>query len=340
MRVAVVGATGAVGREMVRILEERSFPLDELIPLASQRSEGVRISFGGEDHAVRPLSPEALRGVDLALFSAGATVSRQVIPGAAVAGTTCVDNSSAFRNDPEVPLVIPELNGHALAGDPKIVSNPNCTAITVLMAVGPLHRAATLGQMVVATYQSVSGAGRQAIRELADQIEKLHGLEDELIRPDREALPAGDVFGKTIAFNVLTMQGALDEEDWSGEERKLLNESRKILDASDLEVQATVVRVPVVAGHSAAIYARFARPLLPQEARDILAGWPGVRVLDDPAGGEYPTPLDAAGIDDVLVGRIRPAAGRGDALLLFASGDNLRKGAALNAIQIAERLFA
>ena len=340
MRVAVVGATGAVGREMVAILEERSFPVDELLPLASSRSEGVPLRFRGENVAVGTLSVEALRGVDLALFSAGAAVSRDVIPPASAAGTVCVDNSSAFRGDPDVPLVIPEINGHALGDSPRIVSNPNCTVITVLMAVGPLHREAKLEQMVIASYQSVSGAGRQAIRELADQIEKLHGTEEDLIRPDRAALPVGDVFGKTIAFNVLTMQGVLEADDWSGEERKLLTESRKILEAPELEVQATVVRVPVVAGHSAAVYARFGRPVSPQEARDILETSPGVRVVDDPSAGRYPTPLDAAGLDDVLVGRIRPAAGREDGLLLFASGDNLRKGAGLNAVQIAERLFA
>jgi aspartate-semialdehyde dehydrogenase len=339
MRVAIAGATGAVGREMIRTLEERSFPLDELVPLASPRSEGKRVAFRGKEFPVGVLSVDALRGVDLALFSAGATVSREVIPDAAAAGTTCVDNSSAFRQERGVPLVIPEVNADALAGSPRIVSNPNCTAITVLMAVGPLHRALGLEQMVVSSYQSVSGSGMKGIRELAEQVEKLHGTEEQLVRPDRDALPAGEVYGKTIAFNVLTMQGMLDEDDWSGEERKLLHESRKILGAPNLEVQATVVRVPVVTGHSASIYARFLRPVTPDDAREILRGASGVRVVDDPGAGEYPTPLDAAGIDDVLVGRIRPAAGREDALLLFASGDNLRKGAALNAVQIAERLF-
>jgi aspartate-semialdehyde dehydrogenase len=340
MRVAVVGATGAVGQQMLRILEERAFPVDELVPLASPRSEGMRVRFRDEDHTIRSLSVEALQGVDLALFSAGAPVSRAIIPEAASAGTVCVDNSSAFRQDPAVPLVIPEINGDVLRSSPRIVSNPNCTAITVLMAVGPLHRDARVQQMVVSSYQSVSGAGRRAVRELAEQTEKLHGAEEDLIRPDPATLPAGEVFGKTIAFNVLALQGGLDEDDWTGEERKLLYESRKILSAPDLEVQATVVRVPVVTGHSAAIYARFSRPVTPDWARGVLAGSPGVRVVDDPGAGEYPTPLDAAGIDEVLVGRIRPAAARDDALLLFASGDNLRKGAALNAVQIAERVFA
>ena len=340
MRVAVVGATGAVGREMTRILEERSFPLDELIPLASPRSEGKRVGFRGEEFTVGVLSAERLRDADLALFSAGATVSREVIPQAAAAGTVCVDNSSAFRREPDVPLVIPELNGEALEGMPRIVSNPNCTGITVLMAVGPLHRAIGLRQIVVSSYQSVSGSGMKGIRELSEQIEKLHGTEEQLVRPDRKALPVGEVYQKTIAFNVLAFQGGVDEDDWSGEERKLLHESRKILGAPDLEVQATVVRVPVVTGHSAAVYARFERRVTPEWAREVLAQARGVRVVDDPGGGEYPTPLDAAATDDVLVGRIRPAAGRDDALLLFTSGNNLRKGAALNAVQIAERLIA
>jgi aspartate-semialdehyde dehydrogenase len=341
MRVAILGATGAVGREMIRILQERSFPVDELIPLASARSAGTRLRFGGEEVTVRVLSDEDLHRADLALISAGADVSRRAIPPAAAQGTVCVDNSSAFRMDPGVPLVIPEVNGETLDVEPppRVVSVPNCTAITVLMAVAPLHRMSGLRSMVVSSYQSVSGSGMKGIRELAEQIEKLRGQEEELVRPDPSILPVGDLYRKTIAFNVLAFQGGLDEEDWSGEERKLLRESRKILALPGLEVAATVVRVPVVTGHSASIYATFERPIDPDGARAALAAAPGVRVVDDPASGEYPTPLDAAGTDEVLVGRIRGIPDRDDALMLFAAGDNLRKGAALNAVQIAERLF-
>jgi aspartate-semialdehyde dehydrogenase len=339
MRVAVVGATGAVGREMVRTLEERAFPADELVPLASPRSEGKRVSFRGKDYPVRPLAPEHLRGVELSLWSAGATVSRAVLPEVAAAGTVCVDNSSAFRQDPDVPLVVPEVNAEALRGAPRIVANPNCTTITMVMAVAPLHRAAGLRSVVVSSYQSVSGAGMRGILELADQVEKLHGTEEHLVRPDHDALPVGEVFDRTIAFNVLPLQGAM-EGDWTGEEQKLMAEPRKIMGLPDLEIHGTVVRVPVVTGHSVSVFATFDRPFTPGDARDVLRAAPGVRVVDDPAAGVYPTPLDAAGIDDVLVGRIRQAEGRDDALLLFACGDNLRKGAALNAVQIAEHLFA
>jgi aspartate-semialdehyde dehydrogenase len=241
--------------------------------------------------------------------------------------------------EPDVPLVIPEVNGHALSGHTGIVANPNCTAITALMAVGPLHREFGLTGMVLSSYQSVSGSGMKGIRELAEQVGKMAGDVESLVSPDHDALPAGEVYGRTIAFNVLPLQGGMDEDDWTGEERKLLNESRKILGMPHLEVQATVVRVPVVTGHSVAISSTFGRNVTPDEARSVLRGSPGLRVVDDPHNGEYPTPLDAAGTDDVLVGRIRPAAGRDDGLLLFACGDNLRKGAALNAVQIAEALF-
>jgi aspartate-semialdehyde dehydrogenase len=340
VRVAVVGATGAVGREMVRILEERSFPLDELVLFSSSRSEGKRVPFRGEELTVRALEPDSLRDLDVALSSAGSSVAREVVPGAAEAGVVCIDNSSAFRMDPDVPLVIPELNGEALDGHRNIVANPNCTTITALMAVGPLHREAGARQLIMSSYQSVSGSGMKGIRELAEQIEKLGGMEEELVRPDHHALPVGDVYGKTIAFNVLAFMFNADELAWTDEERKLLKEARKILGVPDLEVAATVVRVPVVVGHAVSVFASFSRPISPGEAREILEASPGVRVVDDPDAREYPTPLDAAGIDDVLVGRIRAVDGRDDALLLFSAADNLRKGAALNAIQIAETLFA
>jgi aspartate-semialdehyde dehydrogenase len=325
---------------MVRTLEERAFPVDEFGLFATERSAGKRLSFRGEDVAVHAYREGALEGFDLALVSAGRTAARAIVPEAARAGTVCVDNSSAFRMEADVPLVIPEINGDALAGHRGVVANPNCTTITAMMAVGPLHGAAGLRQLVVSSYQSVSGSGMKGVRELAEQNEKLAGMEEQLIRPDHDALPVGEVYGKTIAFNVLGFQFAPDELDWSDEERKLQRESRKILGLPDLEVAATVVRVPVVVGHSVSMFAVFERPITPDAARSVLKDAPGVRVVDDPAHGEYPTPLDAAGIDDVLVGRIRPVDGRDDVLLLFAAGDNLRKGAALNAVQIAEALFA
>lgn len=339
MRVAVVGATGAVGREMLRILEERRFPVDELVPLASPRSAGRRVAFRGEELEVRPLSLEALRGVDLSLSAAGASVARSFVREAAAAGTTCIDKSSAFRMDPDVPLVIPEVNPEALEGSPRIVAVPNCTTIVALVAVAPLHRAAGLRRLVLSSYQAVSGAGRDGVAELVEQVEKLRGQEEELTRPDPAALPSGEVFGKTIAFNVLPRIDAFDEEGWTGEETKTMRESRKILGLPDLDVAATCVRVPVVVGHAVAVLAEFARPISPEEAREVLAAAPGVRVVDDPERGLYPSPLEAAGRDEVLVGRVRRAPGRDDALLLFSCGDNLRKGAALNGVQIAERLL-
>jgi aspartate-semialdehyde dehydrogenase len=339
MRVAVVGATGAVGREMLRILEERRFPVDELVPLASPRSAGRRVPFLGEELEVRPLSLDALRGVDLSLSAAGASVARSFVREAAAAGTTCIDKSSAFRMEPDVPLVIPEVNPEALEGSPRIVAVPNCTTIVALMAVAPLHRAAGLRRLVLSSYQAVSGAGRDGVAELVEQVEKLRGQEEELARPDPAALPSGDTFGKTIAFNVLPRIDAFDEEGWTGEETKTMRESRKILGLPDLDVVATCVRVPVMVGHAVAVLAEFARPISPEEAREVLAAAPGVRVVDDPERGLYPSPLEAAGRDEVLVGRVRRAPGRDDALLLFSCGDNLRKGAALNGVQIAERLL-
>jgi aspartate-semialdehyde dehydrogenase len=340
LRVAVVGVTGAVGRTMTGILEERSFPVDEFIPLASERSEGMQIPFRGQHHTVHALSLERLRGVDLALVSAGADVARGFVREAAAAGTTCIDNSSAFRLDPRIPLTIPEINPESLEGSPTIVAVPNCTTITAMMAVGPLHPVAGLRSLVLSSYQSVSGAGQKGVRELTEQIEKLHGMEEELLRADPDSLPKGDVMGKTIAFNVVAKIGGFEPETgFTGEEIKMMAEPQKILGLPELEVAATSVRVPTIAGHGVSILAGFGRAITPAEAREVLAIAPGVVLHDDPASGVYPSPIDAAGLDDALVGRIRQVPGREDALLLFSCADNLRKGAALNAVQIAEHLF-
>jgi aspartate-semialdehyde dehydrogenase len=338
--VAIVGATGAVGRVMTRLLEERGFPVRAFMPLASERSAGTRIRFRGEEHAVRTLTAETLAEADLALVSAGADVSRAFLPGAADAGVVSIDNSSAFRMDPQVPLSIPEVNPEALDGAPRIVAVPNCTTITAMMPLGPLHRAAGLRSLVLSSYQSVSGAGGKGVRELAEQVEKLHGMEEELEGSDAGSLPRGEVFGKTIAFNVVAKIGEFQPDGFTGEESKMMAEPRKILGIPELEVAATSVRVPVVVGHGVSILATFRRELSPDEARDILRDAPGVQVRDDPDDDVYPSPLEAAGLDDALVGRIRQVPGRRDSLLLFSCADNLRKGAALTAVQIAERLFA
>jgi aspartate-semialdehyde dehydrogenase len=338
VRVAVVGATGAVGRQMVRTLEQRAFPVGELTAYASRRSAGARLPFGGDEVEVRDVDGATWNGIDLVLFSAGASVSGELAPKAAGAGAIVVDNSSAFRMAPDVPLVVPEINPEALRRHRGIVANPNCTAIVAVMAVAPLHWAAGLTSLVVSSYQSVSGAGQKGVRELLEQVEKLRGEEEALGRPDPGALPSGEVFGRTIAYNVIPRGGSFEDDGWTTEERKLVDESRKILDLPNLPIAATVVRVPVIAGHAVSAYMEFGREFAPEDAREALASFPGVRVTDDPSQDVFPTPLDAAGRDDVLVGRIRQAGAGG--LSLFAVGDNLRKGAALNAVQIAELLFS
>lgn len=341
MKVAVIGATGAVGRQMTGILEERGFPVDVFVPLASARSAGRTVTFRGEEHEVRELTVEAAEDVDVAFVSAGATTSRAFLPEIAANGTTCIDNSSAFRMDPDVPLSIPEVNPEALEGWPKpgIIAVPNCTTITAMLPIGPLHRAAGATSIVLSSYQAVSGAGWKGTRELAHQVDELSGQVETLGYPDREALPTGDVFAKTIAFNVVAKIGDFEDDGFTGEESKMMAEPRKILSAPNLHVVATSVRVPVVTGHAVSMLAEFSRPISVAEAREILVDAPGVTLMDDPERGVFPSPLDAAGGDDVLVGRIRQVPGRDDALVLFSCADNLRKGAALDAIQIAEHLF-
>ena len=263
------------------------------------------------------------------------------MPQAAEAGTTVVDNSSAFRMEPWAELVIPEVNPEAFERGARVYAVPNCTIITALMALAPLHRAAGLRSVSLSSYQSVSGAGAKGVRELAEQVEKLHGMEDDLARPEPDALPVGEVFGKTIAYNVVAKIDVFDEESgFTFEEIKVQREAKRILSLPELDISATCVRVPVAVGHSVSLHATFDRPISVADAREAVEQAEGVQLRDDLATGVYPSPLEAAGIDDVLVGRIRQPEGHRDGLLLFACGDNLRKGAALNAVQIAERVSA
>ena len=341
MDVAVIGATGAVGREMTRILEERSFPVDRFVPLASARSAGRHVPFRGEAHEVHELSVGALEGVDVAFVSAGAATSKAFLPDVvATHGTTCIDNSSAFRMDEGVPLAIPEVNPESLDDWPGsgVIAVPNCTTVAAMLALGPLHRAAGMTSLVMSSYQSVSGAGWKGTRELTEQVEKLSGDIESLAHPDMAAMPTPQVFSKPIAFNVIPKIGGFGEDGYTGEETKLMAEPKKILSAPDLHVVATSVRVPVVSGHAVSLVARFARPIDPAEARELLADAPGVRLMDDPANDVFPTPLESAGGDEALVGRIRQVPDRPDELALFSCTDNLRMGAALDAIHIAEHL--
>jgi aspartate-semialdehyde dehydrogenase len=342
MRVAVVGATGAVGSQMTRILEERAFPLDDLLLFATERSAGSRIPFRGSEIEVRASGDGWWDGVDVALVSCGGAASRELLPPAAANGTVCIDNSSAFRMEPDVPLVIPEINSDAVRDHHGIIANPNCTAITALVPLGPLHDAFGLRFLLTSSYQSVSGTGMKAIRELAEQVGKLHGQEEDLRSPDPGSLPIPEVYARPIAFNVIPLceTPAPDGSGFTTEETKMAAEARKILGLPDLQAAATAVRVPVVAGHGVSVYAEFDGDATVEGAREVLAEAPGVRLVDALEEGVFPTPLEAAGEDDVLVGRIRRPESDRSALLYFACADNLRKGAALNAVQIAELLDA
>jgi aspartate-semialdehyde dehydrogenase len=332
-RVAVVGATGQVGSLMLRLLRERRFPAHEVVPFASERSAG-RVLEGaaadGGDLTVQALSEEAVQGFDLALFSAGGGVSGEWAPRFADAGAVVVDNSSRWRLHEDVPLVVAEVNPDALAEHRGIVSNPNCSTMQMVVALAPLHAAAGIERLVISTYQAVSGTGRAAVQELLEQSHAL--LHEREIEP-----PAA--YAHRIAFNVLPHAGSFAAgEDHTDEERKLVNETRKILGDPAIRVSATCVRVPVLTGHSEAVNVQTREPLSPDRARELLAAAPGVEVVDDPAAARYPLAIDAAGRDAVLVGRIRRDPGHERALDLWIVADNLRKGAALNAVQLAEVL--
>ncbi|WP_457626973.1 aspartate-semialdehyde dehydrogenase [Persephonella sp.] len=326
--IAILGATGAVGQTMLRVLEERNFPVDEIRLLASERSAGKELEFMGIKYRVEPVSPEAFEGIDIALFSAGGSRSKQWAPVAVEKGAVVIDNSSAFRMDDDVPLVVPEVNPEDVKWHKGIIANPNCSTIQMVVALNPIHKAKKIKRVIVATYQAVSGAGATAIRDLEEETKAY--FEGKYYYP--EALP------NHIAFNVIPHIDVFLENDYTKEEMKMFNETRKIMHAPDIRVSATCARVPVFYGHSEAVTIETEEPVTPEEARQLLKEAPGVIVEDDPSNNVYPMPIEVAGRDEVFVGRIRKDLAFENGLSMWVVADNLRKGAATNAVQIAELL--
>jgi aspartate-semialdehyde dehydrogenase len=328
-RVGVLGATGLVGTTILDLLGQREFPVVEVVPFASERSAGKAIEWGEEELEIRPLREDTIQGLDVVLSSAGGAVSAEWTPKLVEAGAVVVDNTSYWRMHDDVPLVVAEVNPDALAGHRGIVANPNCSTMQMVVALKPLYDAAGIERLVISTYQAVSGTGKAAI--------------DELLAQSRAALDGGgasaSVYPHPIAFNALPQAGSFPEgDDHTDEERKLIDETRKILGDAEIRVSATCVRVPVVTGHSEAVNVETREPLSPERARELLAAAPGVTVVDDPAAARYPMATEAAGKDDVFVGRIRRDPGNERALDLWIVSDNLRKGAATNTVQLAELL--
>jgi aspartate-semialdehyde dehydrogenase len=327
--VAVLGATGLVGREILKVLEQREFPLCNIVMLASERSAGKTLEFKGQPHTVKAVDDDSFKGVDVALFSAGSSASKRWAPVAATDGAVVIDNSSAWRMDPTVPLVVPEVNPQDIKINNGIIANPNCSTIQAVVALYPLHQRAGLNYASFATYQSVSGTGQEALKTLeSGSREFLNGQE-----------PASSlVYPHPIAFDLLPHIGPFDEDGMSEEEWKMIRESRKIMHIPDLRVSCTTVRAPVFRGHGEVIVARFDNPITPEDAWKILSAAPGVELQDNPGSSVYPRPRYAEGKDPVYVGRIRKDTGLDNALSMWVVADNLRKGAALNAVQIAELL--
>lgn len=326
--VAVVGATGAVGVELLRVLERRSFPVESLRPLCSRRSAGTSVSFRGEDIAATELSAASFEGIDLAFFSAGGDISRKFAPIARDAGAVVIDNSSVFRMEPDVPLVIPEINGEDVRQHRGLIANPNCTTAVALMALYPLHRAFGVQRVVASSYQAVSGSGARAITELRSQVEA--AAEN---RP-----PAAEIYPHPIAFNVLPHIDSFLPNGYTKEEMKMQNEGRRIMHLPEFRASVTCVRVPVYRAHSVAVSAEFERSVSVEEAHEVLAKAPGLELVDEPQNNRYPMPLFTAGKDNCEVGRVRRDCAFENGLAFWVSGDQLLKGAALNAVQIAELL--
>jgi len=327
--VAIAGATGLVGQEFIKVLEQRNFPMASIRLLASDRSAGKKLFVTHQEIEVKETVPESFKGIDIALFSAGAETSRYFSPIAAQSGAVVIDNSSAFRMRPEVPLVVPEVNPEDIKWHKGIIANPNCSTIQMVVALYPLHKVNPIKRIIVDTYQAVSGTGSAAVAELTTQAKQV--LEGQSTIPH--------VYPHQIAFNVLPEIDVFLDNGYTKEEWKLAEETRKIMHADDIAISATCVRVPVFTGHSEAIHVEFSRPMSPDEARRVLAQAPGVKLLDDPTISLYPQPWSAAGSDEVFVGRIRRDASHSNGLTMWVVTDNLRKGAALNAVQIAEEMI-
>ncbi len=328
--VAVVGATGLVGEQMRIVLEERRFPVERIKFLASERSGGRQLPFGGTDHPVEVLTEKSFEGVDVALWSAGAAVSRQFMSAAVKSGTVNIDNTSAFRMERNVPLVVPEVNPHDLDWHQGVIANPNCSTIQMVVVLKPIHDAARIQRVVVSTYQSVSGAGRRALNEMLSQSRDV--LEGKEVKPQ--------AFARQIAFNLIPHIDVFLPNGYTKEEMKMVDETMKIMGDDSIRVTATCVRVPVACAHSESVNIQTEVKLAAADAREILRRAPGIQVVDDPAGLVYPTPIDAAGKNPTLVGRLRDDESIPHGLNLWIVADNIRKGAALNAVQIAEELVA
>ncbi len=328
-KVAVVGATGAVGREMIKVLADRNFPVSELVALASSRSAGKNLTFRGEEVTVKELKPDSFEGIDIALFSAGASISKEFAPRAARAGAVAIDNSSAWRMDSQVPLVVPEVNPEDVKWHNGIIANPNCSTIQMVVVLQPIHRAAKIKRVVVSTYQAVSGSGQKAIDELTGQVKAWS---------DNKPLQ-NKVYPYRIAFNALPHIDIFLENSYTREEMKMVNETQKIMGDDSIKLTATAVRIPVFRAHSESVNIETEVKISAAEVKKILSGAPGVKVVDDPANNQYPLAIDAEGKDDTLVGRIREDESIEKGINLWIVSDNLLKGAALNAVQIAELLL-
>lgn len=335
--VAVVGATGAVGEQIVRLLEAREFPVGELTLLSSARSAGKKMTFRGREYTVQEAGPDSFKGVDIALFSAGGSISKALVPHAVSAGAVCIDNTSAFRMDPDTPLVVPEVNADAIASHKGVIANPNCSTTQMVVALKPLYDRYGIARIIVSTYQAVSGAGASAAAELMRQTEELLAGR----KPEPDVLPVSSLPVKhQIAFNAIPQIDKFEDNGYTFEEMKMVNETKKIFADESIAVTATCVRIPVVRGHSESVYVELKDDYELDDVRELLSNAPGVTVVDDPASQRYPLAIDADGKPDVFVGRIRRDLTHPRGLNLWVVSDNLLKGAAWNAVQIAESVAA